>query len=89
MKLSRQEIMQQMEQFKEGQVLKFTLPEIFGGGTAIISLNPNDPGEGEKKYLLKIGKDETQAEEATPYWATDKPKELAKWVADRQGDQIG
>ncbi|HVP78353.1 MAG TPA: hypothetical protein VMV04_10690 [Thermodesulfobacteriota bacterium] len=89
MKLTRQEIMQQMEQFKEGQTLKFIIPEIFGGGMAVITLNPNYPGQNEKKYLLKLGKDGKQAEEATPYWPTDKPKELAKWVADRQGDQIG
>jgi len=89
MKLTRQEIMQQMEQFKEGEILRFTIPEIFGGGIAIITLNPDYPGQGEKKYLLKLGKDGKQAEEATPYWPTDKPKELAKWVADRQGDQIG
>ena len=89
MKLTRQEIMQQMEQFKEGQALRFNIPEIFGGGIAIITLNPNYPGQDEKRYLLKLGKDGEQAEEAAPYWPTDKPKDLAKWVADRQGDQIG
>ena len=89
MKLTRQEIMLQMEQFKEGQVLKFTIPEIFGGGVAIIALNPNFPKDGGKKYLLRLGNDEKLAERGEPYWPTDKPKELAKWVADRQGDQIG
>jgi hypothetical protein len=89
MKLTREEIMEQMELFKDGQALKFTIPEIFGGGTAIITLNPGHPGPGQKKYLLKLGKDENQAGEANPYWATDKSKDLAKWVADRQGDQIG
>jgi hypothetical protein len=89
MKLTRQEIMEQMEQFKGGQALKFNIPEIFGGGVAVIVLNPNYKEQGEKKYLLKLGDDEKRAAEASPYWATDKPKDLAKWVADRQGGQIG
>jgi hypothetical protein len=86
---SREDIIGQMKAVKEGQVLKFTIPEIFGGGTAIITLNPGFPGHGQKKYLLKLGNGEQQAVGATPYWATDKAKDLAKWVADRQGDQIG
>jgi hypothetical protein len=88
MKLNRNEIMQKMAQLKEEEVLKFTIPEIFGGGVAIISLNPNFPKQGEKKYLLKLGSDEKLAGEAAPYWPTDNPKDLAKWVADRLGDQI-
>ena len=87
--LSREDIVGQMEAFKEGQVLKFVIPEIFGGGTALIALNPSFPGQGQKKYLLKLGNGEQQAQDAKPYWATDKAKDLAKWVADRQGDQIG
>jgi hypothetical protein len=89
MKLTSEEIMEQMEQFKKGEALKFTIPEIFGGGIAIVTLNPDYPGEGKKKYLLQLGDDEKQAAEGNPYWATDKPKDLAKWVADRLGDQIG
>jgi len=89
MKLTSEEIIEQMEQFKEGQVVKFNIPEIFGGGVGIIGLNPDYPGPGQKKYLLKLGDDEKRAGEASPYWATDKPKDFAKWVADRQGDQIG
>lgn len=88
MKLSRNEIMQKMAQLKEGDVLRFAIPEIFGGGVAIISLNPNFSKQAEKKYLLKLGSNEKLAEEAAPYWPTDNPKHLAKWVADRLGDQI-
>jgi hypothetical protein len=86
---SREDIVEQMEGFKEGQVLKFTIPEIFGGGIALIMLNPSFPGHGEKKYLLRLGNGEQPAEDTKPYWATDKAKDLAKWVADRQGDRIG
>ena len=88
MKLSMDEITEQMEQFKEGQILKFSIPEIFGGGVAVVGLNPNYPGKGEKKYLLKVGDNEKLAEEGKPYWSSDKAGAVAKWVADRQGDQI-
>ena len=89
MKLGRDEIMQRMEQFKEGEVLKFAIPEIFGGGVAIIGVNPDHPKkQGSKKYLLKLADDEKMAEEAAPYYSSNKPKDLAKWVADRLGDEI-
>jgi hypothetical protein len=74
------EIMQQVEQLTDGQSLKFKIPQTFGGGMAAIELNPNKG----KKYLLKLGKDEN----LTPYFDADKPKELAKWVADRQGESV-
>jgi len=89
MKLSRDEIIQRMEQFKEGEILKFSMPEIFGGGVAIIAVNPDHPKkQGSKRYLLKVADDEKMAEEAAPYWSSNKPRDLAKWVTDRQGDEI-
>lgn len=81
MKLNREEIMGKMEQLKTGETLKFNIPEIFGGGIAIIGLNPE---KGGKKYLLQLG----NGEEIKPYWDTNKAKDLAKWVADRLGDLI-
>jgi hypothetical protein len=81
MKLGREEIMSRMEKLKDGESLKFTIPEIFGGGIAIVGLNP---AKGGKKYLLRIG---TEGNE-NPYWDTNKAKDLAKWVADRLGDLV-
>jgi hypothetical protein len=85
MKLERQEIIQQMEQLKEETLIRFALPEIFGGGVAAVGLNP---GKGGKKYLLKLANSAAEAELASPYWESDKAKDIAKWVADRQGDKI-
>ena len=85
MKLERQEIIQQMEQLKEGDVIRFTIPEIFGGGVAVVGLNSEKRG---KRYLLKVGNHGAGAESANPYWLSDKAKDIAKWVADRQGDKI-
>jgi hypothetical protein len=81
MKLSREEIVSKMEQLKDGETLKFNIPEIFGGGVAIIEFNPQ---KGGKKYLLQLGNEGS----ASPYWDTNKTKDLAKWVADRLGDLI-
>jgi len=81
MKLSREEIMSKMEQLKDGETLKFNIPEIFGGGMAIIGLNPK---KGGKKYLLQLENEGS----ASPYWDTNKAKDLAKWVADRLGDLV-
>jgi hypothetical protein len=81
MKLSREEIMSRMKQLKDGESLIFNIPEIFGGGVAIIGLNPK---KGGKKYLLQVGNEGDE----NPYWDTNKAKDLAKWVADRQGDLV-
>ena len=81
MKLSREEIMERMGKLKDEETLKFTVPEIFGGGIAIIGFNPE---KGGKKYLLRLGDEGNE----NPYWDTNKAKELAKWVADRQGDLV-
>jgi len=83
-KLSRDEIIKRTEQLKEGEALKFNIPATFGGGVAIIELNQNYPKNEGKKYLLKLGKDEN----VSPYFDSDKPKDLAKWVADRMGDLV-
>jgi len=80
MKLSRDEIVKRMEQLKEGEAMKFKIPVTFGGGIAVIELNQNKG----KKYLLKLGKDEN----VSPYSDSDKPKDLAKWVADRMGELV-
>jgi hypothetical protein len=84
MKMGWKEIMQQVEQLNDGQSLKFKIPQTFGGGMVVIGLNQNYPKNGGKKYLLKLGKDEN----VTPYFDSDKPKELAKWVADRMGESV-
>jgi hypothetical protein len=84
MKLSKDEIIKRMDQFKDGETLKFNIPTTFGGGIAIIRLNPKRPEKGGKKYLLEMGNEGN----VKPHWDTDKAKDLAKWVADRMGDLV-
>ena len=82
MKISKDEIIKRMEELKDGETLKFTIPPTFGGGIAIIGFNPKRSEKGGKKYLLEVG-DEVKT---NPYWDTDKAKDLAKWVTDRMGE---
>ena len=84
MKLSQDDIIDKMEELKEGESLKFNIPEIFGGGMAIIGFNPKRSEKGAKKYLLEVG----SGEDVKPYWDTNKARDLAKWVADRLGDLL-
>jgi hypothetical protein len=80
--LQRKEIVDRMEKLGKGQALTFSLPATFGGGVAIIELNPHSG----KKYILKVAKDVETAQTSSPYWEQDKVKHVAKWVADRLGD---
>jgi len=84
MKLRKDEIIKKMEEFKDGESLRFTIPATFGGGIAIIGLNPNRSEKGAKKYLLETGKEG----KTSPYWDTDKAKDLAKLVTDRMGELV-
>ena len=88
MRLDQDEIVEIMEQLKKEDVIKFTLPEIFGGGVAVVGLNPNPPGKDQKKYILKVGNDEASALGGNVYWQNNKAKPVAKWVADRQGVRV-
>jgi hypothetical protein len=78
---SREAITQEMEKLQKEQELCYTIPETFGGGAAIIRLNP-DSG---KRFILKVAKDLETARSSAPYWSQDKAKHIAKWVADRLG----
>ncbi len=89
MKVSTEEIIKQVEQFQDGQHLTFRFPPVFGGGIAIIGVNPQFPDKRGKKFVLKLGKDEVLAEQATPILTSDKPKPLAKWITERFGEQVG
>jgi len=84
MKLRKDEIIKRMEQFKDGETIKFNIPPTFGGGLAVIGLNPKRSEKGGKKYLLEMGEEGN----VKPYWDTDKAKDLAKWVTDRMGELV-
>ena len=86
--LKKKEIMEMMERLQNGKPLVFSLPPTFGGGIALIELNPEYDGKKQKKYRIRLGKDEALARVAKPFWETDKSKQLAAWVVDRLGELV-
>jgi hypothetical protein len=83
--LTRNEIVERMERLGKAGSLRFNIPDTFGGGMAVVALNP---AGGEKKYVLYLGKDEKAARESPPYWEQDKAKLIAKWINDRVGEWL-
>ena len=87
-KLSPKEIMMnQIEQLGAGQSLSYRLPETFGGGLAVVELNPQYPGRG-KKYVLSTDAivEGKPAGKRSRLWDSDKPKDLAGWILERNGE---
>lgn len=71
-------------------VLRYKLAEKRGGGFATIRPNPNYPGKKQRKYLLVWSTEKEVAGEGNIRlaWDLDEPKELAKWILYREGEQI-
>jgi hypothetical protein len=82
---TRAQILEMMEKLTKGRSLRFAIPATFGGGVALIEVNP----EADQKYILKVAKDEQTAQASPPYWTQKTPKPIAKWVNDRWGEPIG
>jgi hypothetical protein len=81
--ISKTEIIQKMEELKNGVTLGLRLGEVFGAGLVLIELNPLFPQKGQKKYLMRWGKSEAEIKAQSPFMTTDKPKSIAGWIADR------
>jgi hypothetical protein len=85
---TRDQIIKMIEQLSNGQRLVYKLHETFGGGLSALELNPLYPGKKQKKYILRLGKDIELAKTATPFWSSDKIKDVAGWVADRAVEMV-
>lgn len=81
--VSKEEIIERMEKLQPGESMRFQLSSTFASQFVILELNPEYPKKGEKKYLLRLGKTEARAQMDRPFDASDKPKKLAGWVAER------
>jgi hypothetical protein len=66
---SKEAIMEDMEKLQKEQELCFTIPATFGGGAAIIQLNPN----AGKRYILKVAKDLETARSSSHTGPTTRP----------------
>jgi hypothetical protein len=86
--VSKEEIIQKMEELNDGLRLRFRLSPTFGAGAVIIELNPAYKDKGQKKYSMWWGSNEDQARARNPFMSSDKAKSLASWVADRAAQWV-
>jgi hypothetical protein len=86
--VSKKEIIQKMEELKDGARLIFRLSPTFGSGAVIIELNPSHKESGQQRYLMWWGNDEVQARAKAPFMASDKAKKIASWAADRAAEWV-
>jgi len=84
--VSKKEIIQKMEELKDGARLGLRLSQTFGGGAVIIELNPSHKENGQKRYLMWWGDDEVKARAKNPFMSSDKAKTIASWAADRSAE---
>jgi len=81
--VSKKEIIQKMEELKDGARLSLRLSPTFGAGAVLIEIISPAGEKGQKKYVMWWGKDEAQAKAKAPFMSSEKPKSIASWVADR------
>ena len=87
-KLSPKDVMrQQIEQLSAEEVLRYKLPDTYGGGLAIVELNPKYPKKG-KKYIISTDKliDGKPANKKSHLFDGDNPKGIANWILERAGE---
>ena len=87
-KLSPKEIMSnQFEQLGPGQCLSYRLPETYGGGLAVVELNPQYPTKG-RMYIVSTEKivGDKPAGQRSRLWDSNKAKDVAGWIIDRGGE---
>ena len=83
MTFNKKDISVMIESLQDGGRLAFQLHDTFGGGVSLVGLNPLYPGKKQKKYIIRLGKDVELAQKSTPFWSSDKIKDVSNWVSDR------
>ena len=84
----REELTAEIERLSAGQVLRFRLPEIYGGGFGVIEINPGYPGKGGR-YLMntETAVDSLPSGKKSNLFDTNKAGVLASWMLDRNGER--
>lgn len=80
---SKKEIATKLEATPVGVRLIYRLSPTFGGQFAVLERNADTGQEGEKAFFLRVGKSKAEACDSKPFFAHNKAKKLAAWVADR------
>jgi len=86
-KLSPKEVItNEIEQLAPGQALSYKHTETFGGGLTVVELNPQYPEKG-KKYNVSTEElvDNKPAGKRRRLFDSNKPKDVASWILDRDG----
>lgn len=86
-KLSPKEVItNEIEQLTPGQARSYSLTETFGGGLVVVELNPRYPEEG-KKYIVSTEElvDNKPSGKRRRLFDSNKPKDVASWILDRNG----
>ena len=76
-----------IEQLTPGQILRFKIPETWGGNFITVKLNPQDPQTG-RKYILSMENavHGMPGQKRTIMYVSDKPIEIAASIMDRNGE---
>jgi hypothetical protein len=86
--VSKKELIQKMEEMKDGERLSLRLSPTFGAATVIVELNPSRKEKGQKTYLMWWGNDAVQAKAKAPFLSSNKAKSIASWIADRAAQWV-
>jgi len=80
-------IASKVEQLGPEEGVSYRLAEAYGGGLAVVELNPQYPEKG-KKYFLSLEKivDGKPEGKRSRLWNSNKPIELAHWILERGGE---
>lgn len=77
----------QVEQLSPEGSLVYKLPEFYWAGFAGFCIVEQNPDKG-KKYVMSTDRivDGKPAGRKSRVWASDKPKDVAGWIVDKQGE---
>jgi len=87
-KLSPKDMMaQKMEELETGKELMFKLGQIYVKPYITVLHNPEHPGKGKKfiTYQDGVGSDGKPAGKRGQFWETDKSRDIASWIMEREG----
>ncbi|MBN1152803.1 MAG: hypothetical protein JXA58_06280 [Dehalococcoidia bacterium] len=87
-KLSPKDMMaQEMDALQSGKELEFRLGQIYVKPFITVVHNPEYPGKGKKFLAFQdgLGADGKPSGKRGKFWETDKSKEIAAWILEREG----
>ena len=82
----KEQLTGRISQLAHGESLVYVLADTYGGGLAIIELNPKFPGKGKKYIMVLEALVKGQpGGKRNVLWDSSNPKDMANWILDRNG----